>query len=332
MIVPAVRWNVTPPMRHLFRLCGLSLLLLVSTTALAQQSLIVADDGTNALAFRNKTGKVVTFVCPSTLALKGEVWGTDVYMDESRICSAAAHAGALIRGTSSQVTIVMGGSVEVLQGTQRNGIESWSYGPWSSTYSFIKNSEPGQIDWHTTFDRVPDDFRAPITVVCPPKGNTDSYVWGTDVYSASSSICVSAVHAGIITLDAGGRVTVTLQPKQETFVARLRNGVSTRAWKGWDYLAYPQPYRVTPGVITVTSSTSTPAREAGPRQAPSTSSDPTKPGPRKITLAGFTAAGTAPLIDPRIISLDGFEAIGTAEPVIPRIVSLPGWTIVGAAP
>jgi len=324
------------------------LLLLVSNTALAQQPLIVADDGTNALAFRNKSGKVATFICPSRLTLKGEVWGTDVYMDESRICSAAVHAGALIRGTSGQVTIVMGGDAQSLQGTQRNGIESWSYGPWSSTYSFIKNGEDAQIDWYTTYDRVPDDFNSPLTVVCPPKGNTDSYVWGTDVYSASSAICLSAVHAGAITLDAGGRVTLTLQPKQDLFVASLRNGISTRAWTDWNFQAYPQPYKVTPGMTTVTAPTSAPAREVGPRQATSSGSTSSGPRtipligfrasgtavpivPRTITLGGFSASGATTSVTPRTITLNGFSATGTATPIVPRSISLSGFTATGTA-
>ena len=340
--------EVKPSMRHLFRLWAPSLLLIISSTALAQQALIVAEDATSAKAFRPQVGKVITFVCPSNLILNREIWGTDVYLDESPICTAGVHAGVLTPGTSGQVTIVMGAGAQSFQGTQRNGVTSLNYGPWSSTYSFTKNSEAGQIDWHTTFDRVPDDFHTPITVLCPPNGNADTYVWGTDVYSAGSSICLAAVHAGIITLKTGGRVTVTLQPKQETFVASVRNSVSTQHWTGWDYQSYPQPYKVTPGTITVTMPTSSPARETGPRQAPSISSNPgprtitlkgfiaagaaTPLASRAITLSGFSAAGTAPSLGPRIIQLRGFTAIGTAPPLIPRAVLLSGWTIIGTAP
>lgn len=318
-----------PPMRHLFRLCLTSLLLIVSSAALAQQMLIVAHESSTAKAFRPQVGKVATFVCPSDLKLDSEIWGTDVYLDESPICAAAAHAGVLTRGTSGQVTIVMGAGAQSFQSTQRNGVTSLSYGPWSSTYSFISNSEPGQVDWYTTFDRVPDDFHTQITVVCPPNGNMDSGIWGTDIYSASSSICLAAVHAGIITLDAGGKVTVTLQPKQDTFVASLRNGITTKFWTGWNYRSYPQPYSVTPDMITVTAPTSSPAGEAEPRKAPKTSSASSGSGPRTINLAGFTAAGTATPIVPRTLTLSGFSATGTATPIMSRTIPLPEWTGVG---
>jgi LCCL domain-containing protein len=316
-------------MRWLFRLCAPAFFLTASTAALAQQALIVADQSTHAKAFRYQVGKIATFVCPGNVNVTQEIWGTDVYLDESPICTAAVHAGVLTAGTSGQVTIVMGSGAQSFQGTQRNGVTSLSYGAWESTYSFSKGSEPGQIDWYTTFDRVPDDFHSPITVICPPKGNVDSYVWGTGVYTSSSAICVAAVHAGVITLDAGGRVTVTLQPKQDGFLASLRNGVSTRGWTDPIYRAYPQPYKVTPGAIDVTVPTSAPAIGAGPRLPVTGGSSGS--GPRTIKLAGFTAAGTAIPIVPRTISLSGLTATGTATPIVPRTIPIAGWTGVGTS-
>jgi hypothetical protein len=313
------------------QMCVTGLLLGIPCAVFAQQSLIVADDGTRAISFRNQTGKVLTFVCPSTLNLNQGIWGTDIYLDESAICKAAVHAGVLTRGTTGQVTIVMGTGANAFEGTSRNGVTSLGYGPWGSTYSFVSNSQAGQIDWYTSYSQAPDDFHAPITVACPPKGTAESGLWGTDVYSASSSICLAAVHAGIITLDAGGRVTVTLKPKQETFVASLRNGIMSKFWTGWNYQSYPQPYTVTPGAIAVDAPTSAPARDAGPRQAPITSPASPSPGPRTMTLGGFTATGTATPIVPRTIGLAGFTASGASASIGPRNIALTGFTAAGTA-
>jgi hypothetical protein len=305
-------------------ICGslLSVWLWVSF-AEAQQTLIVADDGARASAFRFQPGRVLTFICPSTLKLSQDIWGTDVYLDDSPICTAALHAGVLSRGTSGQVTIVIGTGAEFFASSERNGVTSLKNGPDNVSYSFVPNTQPGQIDWTTTYDMVPDDFHAPITVACPPKGITDSDVWGTDVYSASSAICVAALHAGAITLD-GGLVTLTLQPKQQTFVASVRNGVSSRGWSSWEYTFYPQPYTPTPGTIVEPPLAAT-------RSEPGLSSRSLAGGgPRTITVAGFTASGTATPIVPRTITLGGFAAAGTATPIVPRTISLPGWTGVGA--
>ena len=296
-----------PLMRHVIRMCASTCLLLVSSPALAQQHLLVAEDSTSAVAFRSQVGRVLTFICPAGTITNREIWGKDVYLVDSPMCTAAAHVGVFTPGVSGQVTIVMGPGAESFEGIGRNGVKSSSYGPGDSTYSF-KSGEPGQIDWITTLERVPDDFNSPLTLVCPPKGHADTYIWGTDVYTSSSGICVAAVHAGVITLDTGGRVTVTLMPKQETFDARERYGISSQKWANWDFMSYGQPYRVSPG---------------GPG---SSGGDP-----RTIILTGFTAAGSAPVIVPRTILLNGFVATGTAPLIVPRSIRLNGWTGAGFA-
>jgi LCCL domain-containing protein len=325
----------------------LSLFVSIPFAALAQQPMIVADDGTRGISFRSQVGRILTFVCPSTLNLNQDIWGTDVYTDESAVCKAAVHAGVLIRGTPGQVTILMGSGADSFPSAERNGVTSLSYGRWDSTYSFVPNTEAGQIDWSTTYDLVPDNFNSTITVFCPPNGKTDTAVWGTDVYSASSAICPAAVHAGAITLAAGGRVTLTLQPKQETFVASARNGISSLGWSSWEYPFHPKPYKPTPGAIPVMVPTPLPALRSEPNL--SSASPPDVFGPRKLTLAGFTATGTAtPLVPrmiglpgftaggigipilPRTITASGFSATGTATPIVPRTVPLTGWNSVGA--
>lgn len=310
MNAPARTKRTTPLMRHLFQLAVSSLLLLVTSPALAQQQLLlVVGEGTSAAAFGFQVGRVLTFICPAKLNPTGEIWGTDVYLYQSPICTAAVHAGALTQGTSGLVTIVMGPGVTSFEGIGRNGVTSSSYGPGVSTYSFIKNGEPGHIDWITTLDRVPDDFHSPLTLLCPPKGHADAYVWGTDVYTASSAICVAAVHAGAITLETGGKVTVTLQPKQETFIGSDRNKISSRHWTNWDFQSYEQPYRLS-----------------------AVAADSSGSGRRTIRLPGFTASGTAVPIVPRKIQLSGFTATGTATPIVPRTIRVPGWTGTGNLP
>ena len=311
MITPASRitttpWKVVPSMRLVFQWCAASLLLLVSGPALAQQHLLVAEESTSAVAFWSQVGRVVTFICPAKIITNREIWGTDVYLVESPICTAAAHAGVFTPGASGQVTIVMGPGATSFEGMGRNGVKSSSYGLGDSTYSFIQNGEAGQIDWITTLERVPDDFHAPITVVCPPKGHADTYVWGTDIYTSASGICAAAVHAGTITLEAGGRVAVTLMPKQETFASSVRYGISSQKWTNWDFMSYGQPYRLSADSLSSSSS-----------------------GPRMIRLTGFTAAGSAPVVVPRMISLKGFEATGTASLIVPRSIRVDGWTGAG---
>ena len=302
-------------LRVVLHACAFGAPLLASSIVLAQQAVIVAYEGTDASAFRSQAGRVVTFVCPAMTTYR-DIWGTDVYSYDSPICTAAVHAGTLQPGVPGQVTIRVGAATELFRESVRNNVTSLPYGPADTTYSFIGNNEPGQIDWHTTYNIAPDDFHAPITVLCPANGSPDALkngsLIGTNVYRWDSAICVAAVHAGVITLGTGGTVTVTLQPKQEVLEPSERNGVSSDRWSSGDYRSYPQPYSVTSAVRARTAAT-----------------------PRLIRVEGFTAEGSArppTEIVPRIVALTGFTAVGTAriaQRVTPRVVSVPGWTGTG---
>ncbi|HVM58975.1 MAG TPA: LCCL domain-containing protein, partial [Candidatus Paceibacterota bacterium] len=68
---------------------------------------------------------------------------------------------------------------------------------------------------------------------CAPGASTGASVWGTSAYTDDSSICMAAVHAGVIT-DAGGPVTITIAGKRTSFVGSTRNGVTSASWGAWD--------------------------------------------------------------------------------------------------
>ncbi|MCC7414390.1 MAG: hypothetical protein IT495_22435 [Gammaproteobacteria bacterium] len=292
---------------------------LLASSTTAQE--LVAVQSTTAVAFRGEPGRVATFVCPSTFTLNPQVWGTDVYHFDSEICPAAVHAGVLAAGTAGQVTFRMAaGTGDPLLGTTRNGVTSRSYPRADATYSFIGNGEPGQVSWYTTYARVPDDFGSPITVLCPPNGDvTTSIIIGTDVYRDDSAVCVAAVHAGIITVAAGGRATLTLQSKRAVLAGSTRNGVTSQPWRAWDYLSFPQPYAVTPGAVMLTVPTSAPATSTAPRQARnrranSRAAATTGAAPARGTgavVTGDRPAGTQPTVMSNAPAPTGLTVTGT---------------------
>jgi hypothetical protein len=68
---------------------------------------------------------------------------------------------------------------------------------------------------------------------CPAGGSLDWAIWGGDdgQYTDDSSICVAAVHAGLITAEDGGMVVVELTPGLETYGDGFEaNGVTSTAW------------------------------------------------------------------------------------------------------
>ena len=60
-----------------------------------------------------------------------------------------------------------------------------------------------------------------------PRGGRAERVTGTDIYGETSSVCTAAVHAGIITLADGGRVTAEIRPGRDTFSGSPRNGITS---------------------------------------------------------------------------------------------------------
>ena len=65
-----------------------------------------------------------------------------------------------------------------------------------------------------------------ITLKCSPGGAAHS-VWGSDIYTADSSICTAGVHSGLITYEQGGPVTIELRPGRDLYGCSQRNGVET---------------------------------------------------------------------------------------------------------
>jgi hypothetical protein len=58
-------------------------------------------------------------------------------------------------------------------------------------------------------------------------------VWGTDIYSADSSLALAAVHAGVLKPGESGVVKVTILGPQPAFVGSARNGVTSMGYGAW---------------------------------------------------------------------------------------------------
>jgi hypothetical protein len=63
-------------------------------------------------------------------------------------------------------------------------------------------------------------------------------VWGSGPYTADSTVCLAARHAGAIR-EAGGTVTVRMLPGQQRYAGSSRNGVTTL-----DFGSYPASFEI----------------------------------------------------------------------------------------
>ncbi|QSQ17888.1 M57 family metalloprotease [Myxococcus landrumensis] len=87
----------------------------------------------NVMGYRGQNGVSIRCTCP-TVTLGASVWGTDLYTDDSNVCAAAVHAGA-IPATGGQVSVTIQPGQSSYAGTSRNGVTTSSYGAWSGSIS-----------------------------------------------------------------------------------------------------------------------------------------------------------------------------------------------------
>lgn len=94
--------------------------------------------------------------------------------------------------------------------------------------------------WDATAVDLRDRVGDLVDFDCPGPAPEDlRNVWGSDPYTDDSSVCAAAVHAGVITTEDGGGVTIEVLGEQESYDASTANGVTT-----FDYGSWPGSFRV----------------------------------------------------------------------------------------
>lgn len=83
--------------------------------------------------FRGRDGLRVEVACPAGGA-HGALWGTDLYTDDSSVCTAAVHTGRFAAKEGGTVTAVVRPGTASYAGTRRYGVESAGYGAWDGSF------------------------------------------------------------------------------------------------------------------------------------------------------------------------------------------------------
>lgn len=74
---------------------------------------------------------------------------------------------------------------------------------------------------------------AAITCTCPEAGTAHQAVWGSGPYTADSSICAAALHAGAVSR-RGGTVALRILPGQPRYPGSTRNGVQSTNYGAYE--------------------------------------------------------------------------------------------------
>ncbi len=289
-------------------------------TAAALPALTVpggADWAASAKDVPGDAGTQSLFVCPAKGTLDQPVWGTDTYTDDSAVCVAAVHTGAITVDDGGFVTIEIRPGLDSYAGSTRNGVTSEDFGSWDRSFAIVTairgSGEDGVAvgggSWDATATDFADSTGSRYLYLCPPGGHARR-VWGTYTYTSDSSVCTAAVHIGLITAAAGGYVTVLLGGGADSFEGSARNGVTTSDYGSWG-ATFTFPSAPLPATATASAA----------QTVPSTSPSATP------TATATPAPVLAPQIRVSYHYLAGYRAIvaGTVLPV--RVMATPGSTV-----
>ncbi|XP_077307220.1 uncharacterized protein LOC143927143 [Lithobates pipiens] len=219
---------------------------------------------TCSTAARDLQDSIALVQCPSDCTVNGRnVWGTDVYTDDSSICKAAIHAG-ILGNTGGLVTVQKSPGQQSYTGSTKNGVTTNNYGAWAGSFVFRAFSKPPtpkptivptqKPPVQATCSTAARDLQDSIALVqCPSDCTVNGRnVWGTDVYTDDSSICKAAIHAGILG-NTGGLVTVQKSPGQQSYTGSTKNGVTTNNYGAWAgsfvFRAFSKPPTPKPTIV-----------------------------------------------------------------------------------
>jgi hypothetical protein len=194
----------------------------------------------HACEYRGQTGTAVVYDCPAGGA-PGSVWGDLAYTDDSSVCTAAVHAGAITIELGGSVTIRILAEQAAFVGRLSNGIQSRPWDRWGGSFEITGHARRIGRDCPTGVDvdswsMAACDYRgADDTVVAfaCPAGGVAGPLWGDLVYTDDSSVCTAAVHAGALTRREGGTATIAIAPGLSSYRSITRNGVTSGPWEAW---------------------------------------------------------------------------------------------------
>ncbi|XP_035284440.1 cysteine-rich secretory protein LCCL domain-containing 1b [Anguilla anguilla] len=175
------------------------------------------------------------YECPAgCLQSRMKVIGSAYYDMQSSICGAGIHAG-IVDNEGGWLDITRVGRKEHFTKSNKNGVQT--LGKSESANSFTVSKVPVKaITCETTVAQL-CPFKKPVRhcprLYCPRNclqmTSQHSRVIGTRVYSDKSSICRSAIHAGVVQNDSGGYLDVMPVDRRRQYISTHQNGVSSES-------------------------------------------------------------------------------------------------------
>ncbi len=188
------------------------------------------------------TGQTIT--CSCDIIVPGVFFGTDLYYGaRGSVCSAAVHSGAIGPAVAENGRISYRGIVEVTGtlgcpfyvSTSRNGFRSDAQSQRGRSFFFPMTQRgycdqryrPPEGQWYCPSHF--SDLEGSDACYCAPIATESGEIFGTDLYTADSTICRAARHAGVVN-HRGGSVTIIEAAVRDEFSSSRQNDISSLQW------------------------------------------------------------------------------------------------------
>lgn len=218
-----------------FSIHALALAGALGLTASSAQAQSSPCPGNMASYFNLKLGDAIKCTCPA-LDRGRAVWGTARYTIDSDVCRAAVHAGAM-PAAGGEITVYLAEGCPIFRNSAKNSVQSTNYGPYGRTFHFTP--EAPACEARTKDDPAPDcPYSMAVFAQMKPGQSwrckcsdlqikTAGAVWGDGRYTADSSTCGAAFHAGTLPLE-GGEVTLYTDLGCKRYLAAQKYGLASR--------------------------------------------------------------------------------------------------------
>ncbi len=171
--------------------------------------------------------------CPLGVG-SGAVWGSSPYTEDSQVCRAAVHAGAVDAAKGGPVKFKGAPGCAGYKGSAQHDVTSTRWGAFPKSFVFPGHGEqtcpaPVADQCPATFSAIGEPgelFRCTCTKEDVDEGST---VWGSGTYTTDSSLCRAAVHAGAIP-PTGGKIAVRPARGCPKYLGSTKNGITTSRW------------------------------------------------------------------------------------------------------
>ena len=195
----------------------------------------------SAVDHRGEIGQTFTIECTPD-GQPDTIWGSGLYTDDSSICTAAVQMGLIDFADGGEVEYEIQAGEDSYEEGLANGVTSLHYGAHGGSFTFpaaapdsVEFAVPPQ-SWNRNATEHQDQQGEQFTLACSPDGSLGS-VWGTGTYTADSSICSAAVHAGVIDRAEGGTVTYEIAAGKDSYEGTEANGATSQ-----DYGTFPASF------------------------------------------------------------------------------------------